>query len=577
MGERAHPIHAQPEQHMAEKTTDTASDKKVASFETSPDRYQHWKLHVDGDVATLEMCVQEDKGLGDYQLKLNSYDLGVDIELADAIERLRFEHPSVKSVVVTGLKDSKVFCAGANIFMLGASSHPFKVNFCKYTNETRLGIEDASAHSGLKFLAALNGTASGGGYELALACDEILLIDDANSAVSFPEVPLLGVLPGTGGLTRILDKRKMRRDLADAFSTVAEGIKGKRAVEWKLVDAVAPKSKWDDAVKARAKKLGEQSDRTGGQGVKLPPLSPKQDGDHVEYTYVSLIVDAKSKTAEITVKAPHEAEPVSAESMKKKGADLWALKCYRELDDAILRLRVNHLDTALVTLKTSGPSEFLLQFEKALLDAVKQGDWFAREVLGKMRRVMKRVDVTSKTLLALVEPSSCFVGSLAELALLADRSYLLDDPDAKPPARILLTAMNDGPLPMANGLSRLATRYFGDDEALKKARGFLVEGRAFTPDDAEKTGIVTFVRDDIDFPDEVRLFVEERTSLSPDALTGMEQNLRWAGPETMETRIFGRLSAWQNWIFTRANATGEKGALTLYGSPVRPEYDVRRC
>ena len=569
---RAHEGH-QETSPMAEKNP----DKKLPSFETSPERYQHWKLHFDGDVATLEMCVQEDKGLGDYQLKLNSYDLGVDIELADAIERLRFEHPEVKSVVVTGLKDSKVFCAGANIFMLGASSHPFKVNFCKYTNETRLGIEDASEHSGLKFLAALNGTASGGGYELALACDEILLIDDANSAVSFPEVPLLGVLPGTGGLTRIIDKRKMRRDLADAFSTVAEGIKGKRAVEWKLVDAIAPKSKWEESVKDRAKKLGAKSDRTGTVGVKLTPLELKKDGDNVEYKFVSLIVDEKNKTAEITVRAPDAVEPSSAEKMLKKGAELWALRAYRELDDAILRLRVNHLDVALVTLKTSGTSEFLLGSEKTLLDAAKAGDWFAREVLGKMRRVMKRIDVTSKTLLTLIEPTSCFTGSLAELALVADRSYMLDDPDAAPPARIMLTAMNDGPLPMANGLSRLATRYFGDDDALKKARGYLVEGRAFTPDDAEKLGIVTFVRDDIDFPDEVRLFVEERTSLSPDALTGMEQNLRWAGPETMETRIFGRLSAWQNWIFTRGNATGEKGALTVYGSPTRPEYDIRRC
>lgn len=555
--------------------------EKTFTFETTPEEYRHWQLSFDGDVATLAMNVQEDEGAGEHVLKLNSYDLSVDIELADAIQRLRFEHPETKVVIVTSLKD-RIFCAGANIFMLGASSHPFKVNFCKFTNETRLYLEDASENSGLKSLCAANGTASGGGYELALACDDILLVDDRNSAVSFPEVPLLGVLPGTGGLTRITDKRKVRRDLCDFFSTVAEGVKGKRAVEYKLVDAVAPKSKFDEAVKERSAMLAKQSDRPGGEGVKLTPLSPTIDGSSIDYKYVSLVLDPQTRTAELTLRAPAETEPHVADKMRQKGAELWALRCYRELDDALLRLRLNHLEIGLVSIKTEGSPLHLIHAEAALMTAVDQGDWFAREVLHHQKRVLKRLDMTSRTFMALVEPGSCYAGSFAELLWAADRAYMLDDVDADEQAKIYVTPISDGRLPMGNGLTRLQTRFYGDDEsvaALLKYGAANAEGpqKAIEPDDGEKLGVVTFVRDDIDYPDEVRLFVEERTSMSSDALTGMEQNLRWPGPETMETRIFGRLSAWQNWIFTRANATGEKGALTLYGSPDRPEFDQRRC
>ena len=555
----------------------TASDQPL-SFQTSPEQYKHWKLSFDGEIATLGMDVQEDGGLGDYVLKLNSYDLGVDVELADAVNRIRFEHPEVKTVVLTGMKD-KVFCSGANIFMLGSSTHAFKVNFCKYTNETRLGIEDASA-CGLKFLAALNGTASGGGYELALACDEIMLIDDANSAVSFPEVPLLAVLPGTGGLTRITDKRQMRRDLCDAFSTVAEGIKGKRAVEWKLVDEVAPKSKWNEAVLARAKQLAAQSSRPGeGEGIKLGPIEPQVDGTTLQYDYVTLITDDAQRTAELTLHAPKGTEPSSPEKMLSKGSELWALKAYRELDDALLRLRMNHLEIALVTVKTEGNPQLLLEAEAALLEHATGEDahWFAKEVLAHMKRVLKRLDVTSKTFCAHVEPGMCWAGSFAEIIWAADRSYMLDDLDADSPAQIVVSEMSAGALPMGNGLSRLQTRFYGDDDAVKAVLRRAAESQPIEPEDAEALGVVTFVRDDIDYPDETRLFLEERTAISPDALTGMEANLRWPGPETMETRIFGRLSAWQNWIFIRPNATGEEGALTLYGSPNRPSFDTRRC
>ena len=551
------------------------------SFQTSPSKYKHWKLTFDGDICTLGMDVAEDGGLGDYVLKQNSYDFGVDVELWDAIERIRFEHPEVKAVVLTGVKD-KVFCAGANIFMLGQSSHAFKVNFCKFTNETRCGIEDASLTSGLKFLAALNGTAAGGGYELALACDEILLIDDASSAVSFPEVPLLGVLPGTGGLTRITDKRKVRKDLCDAFSTVAEGVKGKRALEWKLVDHLAPKSKFAEAVKEKAAKLAATSTRPGaaaaGQGVVLESINCKEDGTAFIYRYVTLVVDPKARTAEITLKAPAEKEP--SKNLREKGSDLWALRCYRELNDAILRLRAAFLEVGLLTIKTEGDAQFILDAERALLEQVAAGDWFANEVLQHMKRVLKRVDMTSKTLLSLVEPGSCFAGSFAELLFTSDRSYLKDaegeGKDKGKESTVTLSPMNAGPLLMGNGLTRLQTRFWGDDATLEKLAPALRDSTSFVGTAVEKAGLVTFARDDIDFPDEVRLFVEERTSLSPDALTGMEQNLRWPGPETMETRIFGRLTAWQNWIFTRPNATGEKGALSLYGKPDRPAFDMRR-
>ncbi|HEY1100003.1 MAG TPA: 2,3-epoxybenzoyl-CoA dihydrolase [Myxococcota bacterium] len=561
---------------MAEHGNSTGLDLQV-SFQTSPKDYKHWKLTTDGEIATLAMDVDEEGGLGDYVLKQNSYDLGVDVELWDAIERIRFEHPEVKSVVVTGLKD-KVFCSGANIFMLGMSSHAFKVNFCKFTNETRLGIEDASSSSGLRFLAALNGTAAGGGYELALACDEILLLDDANSAVSFPEVPLLGVLPGTGGLTRITDKRKVRKDLSDVFSTMAEGVKGKRAVEWKLVDHLAPKSKWNDAIKDKANKLAATSTRPGaaaaGQGVVLTPIEPVVDGTAFSYKFVTLVVDPKKRTAEITLKAPTDTEP--RKNTREKGSELWALRCYRELNDAILRLRAVYLEVGLITFRTEGSVEKLLAAEATLLEQAQAGDWFANEVLQHMKRVIKRVDVTSKTILCLVEPGSAWAGSFADLLLFSDRSYLLDDPDTKTPATITLTPMSLGHLPTGNGLSRLRTRFYGDDGGAAKLEALAEKSTPIEGADAEKLGVVTFARDDIDFPDEVRLFVEERTAMSPDALTGMEQNLRWPGPETMETRIFGRLSAWQNWIFTRPNSTGEKGALSLYGKPDRPVFDMRR-
>jgi benzoyl-CoA-dihydrodiol lyase len=551
------------------------------SFQTNPSKYKHWKLQFDGEIATLGMDVDEEGGLGDYVLKQNSYDLGVDVELWDAVERIRFEHPEVKAVVLTGLKD-KVFCAGANIFMLGMSSHAFKVNFCKFTNETRCGLEDASENSGLKFLAALNGTAAGGGYELALACDEILLLDDASSAVSFPEVPLLGVLPGTGGLTRITDKRKVRRDLCDVFSTLAEGVKGKRAVEWKLVDHLAPKSKFAEATKEKAQKLASTSTRPGsaaaGQGVLLETINCKQDGNAFIYRYVTLVVDEKARTAEITLKAPFEKEPTKA--LRERGCELWALRCYRELDDAILRLRTFFLEVGLITLRTEGEKLHLLEAEAALLEHVAAGDWFAKEVLLHMKRVLKRLDLMSKTLMTLVEPSSCFAGSFAELVFMGDRSYLLDAPGEgvhkDKESMVTLSPMNDGPLPMGNGLTRLQTRFYGDAALLEKLKPAMKEQKSFVGTAAEKSGLVTFARDDIDYPDEIRLFVEERSSLSPDALTGMEHNLRWPGPETMETRIFGRLSAWQNWIFTRPNSTGEKGALSLYGKPDRPTFDMRR-
>jgi benzoyl-CoA-dihydrodiol lyase len=462
--------------------------------------------------------------------------------------------------------------------MLGMSSHAFKVNFCKFTNETRLGIEDASATSGLRFLAALNGTAAGGGYELALACDEILLLDDANSAVSFPEVPLLGVLPGTGGLTRIIDKRKVRKDLSDVFSTMAEGVKGKRAVDWKLVDHLAPKSKWQEAIKDKAAKLSATSTRPGiealGQGVELTPIVPVIDGTAFTYKYVTLVVDPKKRTAELLLKAPTDTQP--RKNTREKGAELWALRCYRELNDAILRLRAVYLEVGMITIRTEGRRDFLLEAEATLLEQAKAGDWFANEVLQHMKRVLKRLDVTSKTILCLVEPGSCWAGSFADALLFADRSYLLDDTETKTPATVTLTPMSLGALLTGNGLSRLRTRFWGDDKSAEKLEALAASSTAIEGADAEKLGVVTFARDDIDFPDEVRLFVEERTAMSPDALTGMEQNLRWPGPETMETRIFGRLSAWQNWIFTRPNSTGEHGALSLYGKPERPVFDMRR-
>ncbi len=547
------------------------------SFERHPSTYKHWKLSIDGEVATLIMDVDENEGLTDgYQLKLNSYDLGVDIELADAIQRIRFEHPEVKVVVFTALKE-KIFCAGANIFMLGGSSHPFKVNFCKFTNETRLYLEDLSENSGLRVIAALNGTASGGGYELALACDEILLIDDGNSAVSLPEVPLLGVLPGTGGLTRVTDKRCVRRDLADVFSSIAEGVRGQRAIDWKLVDAVAPKSKWDALVQSRIDAHLKDNTVKSGDAVELPAIEVKCDGPHRLYKYVEMVIDGPMKKATLTVKGPESDEPITADSFIRKGVESWMFRAFRELDDAILHLRMNQLDVTLVELKTVGEAGRVLGAEKGLLAAVDTGNRFAHETLLLIRRVMKRLDVTSKTFLTLVEPDSCFAGCLAELVFIGDRSYMLDDVDAEGESGLWLSKMNNGLLPMGNGLTRLQSRFYNDEQSLAALSSYFESEASIDCDGAETLGLVTYMRDDIDYPDEVRLFIEERCAMSPDALTGMEANLRWPGPETMETRIFGRLSAWQNWIFIRPNATGPEGALTNYGQPKQPNFDTRRC
>jgi len=540
-------------------------------FETHPDRYKHWKLEIDGSIARLNMAVDEDEGLHEgYKLKLNSYDLGVDIELADAVERIRFEHPEVHAVLVTSALD-RIFCAGANIFMLGGSSHGFKVNFCKFTNETRLAIEDASEHSGLKFLAALNGTCAGGGYELALACDDILLVDDGNSAVSLPEVPLLGVLPGTGGLTRVVDKRKVRRDRADFFSTVADGIKGNRAVEWGLVDGLYPMSKSKEVIGKRLEALAAQSDRPdSGPGVTLEPLQPKREGDTTQYKYVTVTIDRDPRTAALTVRAPETDEPATPEAIYEAGGEYWALRAFRELNDALLDLRFNEPEIGTLLLRTTGDPEKVLAVDRALHDNADH--WFAREVIHYIKRTLKRLDLTSRSIIALIEPGSCFAGTLFELALAADRSFMLDDPDH--PSAVHLSAMNGGPLKMSNGLTRLETRFLSEPG---KVNEVLERGGPFDPVEAEEAGLVTFAPDDIDWEDDVRMGIEERLSLSPDALTGMEANLRFAGPETLETKIFGRLTAWQNWIFQRPNAVGERGALKVYGQAgLRPEFDWRR-
>jgi benzoyl-CoA-dihydrodiol lyase len=542
----------------------------VVSLETSPDRYRHWKLAFEGPVATLSMDVREDAGLSpDYRLKLNSYDLGVDIELADAIQRLRFEHPEVRAVVITSLKE-RIFCAGANIFMLRGSTHAWKVNFCKFTNETRLAIEDASAHSGIKFVAALNGICAGGGYELALACDEIILVDDGNSAVSLPETPLLGVLPGTGGLTRVTDKRKVRRDLADFFSTVAEGIRGKRAVEWRLVDAVYPTSQFKDRVASRARELAALSDRPAdGPGVLMGPLNPAVTGEAVRYSSVTLDIDRQARTATLTVRGPQGDEPSSPGEIVRAGDRFWALRAFRELDDALLRLRLNEPLIGTVVVKTAGDMTRVLAVDQTLL--AHADHWLVREIVHFIKRTLKRMDLTSRSFFALIQPGSCFAGTLFELALASDRSYMLDDPDR--PNTVALSAMNGGPLKMSNGLTRLETRFLGEPARVGE---LVADAGALDAQEAYEAGLVTFAPDDLDWDDEVRLAVESRAAFSPDALTGMEANLRFAGPETMETKIFGRLTAWQNWIFQRPNAVGEKGALTAYGSQSRPEFDFRR-
>jgi benzoyl-CoA-dihydrodiol lyase len=540
------------------------------SLETSPDRYRHWKLTFDGPVATLSMDVQEDGGLSpDYRLKLNSYDLGVDIELADAVQRIRFEHPEIHAVVITSLKE-RIFCAGANIFMLRGSTHAWKVNFCKYTNETRLAIEDASEHSGIKFIAAINGICAGGGYELALACDEILLVDDGNSAVSLPETPLLGVLPGTGGLTRVVDKRKVRRDRADFFSTVAEGIKGKRAVEWRLVDAVYPTSQFKDRVQKRARELAALSDRpAAGPGPALGPLAPHVSPDVIRYSAVSLEIDRDKRVATLTVRGPGQDEPSTPDAIASAGDRFWPLRAFRELDDALLRLRVHEPLIGTVVVKTEGDPAMVLAVDETLV--AHADHWLVREITHFVKRTLKRMDLTSRSFFALIEPGSCFAGTLFELALACDRSYMLDDPER--PNAIAVSRMNAGALRMSNGLTRLETRFLGEPERVQEVLG---ERQPFDPQAAIDAGLVSFAPDELDWDDEVRLAIEGRAAFSPDALTGMEANLRFAGPETMETKIFGRLTAWQNWIFQRPNAVGEKGALTSYGSQSRPEFDFRR-
>jgi benzoyl-CoA-dihydrodiol lyase len=542
----------------------------MITFDTGPDRYQHWKLSFDGPVATLSMDVREDAGLSpDYKLKLNSYDLGVDIELADAIQRLRFEHPEVHAVIVTSLKE-RIFCAGANIMMLRGASHGAKVNFCKFTNETRLAIEDASATSGLRFLAALNGICAGGGYELALACDEIVLVDDGNSAVSLPEAPLLGVLPGTGGLTRVVDKRRVRRDRADVFSTLVEGVKGKRAVEWKLVDAVHPTSQFKDAVQKRARELAESSDRPAhGPGIALNALNPTVTESSLRYSAVTLTINRAKRTADLTIKAPSGPQPSSPDEIVQAGDQVWPLRAFRELDDALLRLRVNEPEIGTVVIRTEGDRDAVLAIDRTLV--AHQGHWLVREIIAFMKRSLKRLDLTARTFFALIEPGSAFAGSLFELALAADRSYMLHD-DAEENV-VLLSPMNFGALPMSNGLTRLQTRFLGDDAAVRR---LAAHGGPFNAAEADDMGLVTFAPDEIDWDDEVRLAVEARAAFSPDAMTGLEANLRFAGPETMETKIFGRLTAWQNWIFQRPNAVGDKGALKAYGEQGRPEFDWKR-
>jgi benzoyl-CoA-dihydrodiol lyase len=556
----------------------------MVDFRTSPARYRHWRLAVDGPVATLTMDVDEQGGLvPGYELKLNSYDLGVDIELYDAVQRLRFGYPRVKAVVITSGKD-KVFCAGANIRMLAAADHSSKVNFCKFTNETRNGIEDASQNSGQTYIAALNGTASGGGYELALACDHIMLVDDRSSAVSLPELPLLGVLPGTGGLTRVTDKRRVRRDLADYFATKAEGVAGKKAVQWKLVDEAVPRAQWQEQVSERSRAAAQSSPRLAGgeTGIELTPLEKTRTDTAVTYTHVSASLDHDRGVAEITVYGsgadpatppppPPPTTPATINDVHTLGDKFWTLAVTRELDDLILDLRTNEPEIGTWVLRARGDAANVLACDDLLL-ANDATDWLANEIVLYLKRTLKRLDVTSRSLIALIEPGSCFAGSLLELALACDRSYMLLGSD--PAATISVGAMNLGPLPMGNGLTRAQTRFLGDPEALAQ-----VEKRAgeqLEADDAQRLGLITFAPDDIDWDDEVRIAVEERASFSPDALTGLEANYRFAGPETMETKIFGRLTAWQNWIFYRPNASGPDGALRAYGTGKRARFDRKR-
>ena len=553
-----------------------ADGASYIDFQTEPSRYRHWKLAVDGEVATLTMDVDEDGGLFEgYQLKLNSYDLGVDIELADAVQRLRFEHPGVKVVLLRSGKN-RVFCAGANIRMLAGATHAHKVNFCKFTNETRNGLEDSSENSGQRFITVVNGTAAGGGYELALATDHIMLADDGAASVALPEVPLLAVLPGTGGLTRVVDKRKVRRDHADYFCTIEEGIKGKRAVAWRLVDEIVPNSKLEARVAERAEQFAAASKRNGsGKGIALTPLARSFDDSCIRYGLVSVDINRAERIATITIKAPDAAPPADIDSMIAQGASYWPLQVARELDDAVLHLRINELQTAMLLFKSHGERANVVACD-AFLETHK-AHWLVNEIRQYWKRVLKRIDVTSRTLVTLVEPGSCFVGTLAELVFAADRSYMLigsRQGDNRAPPTLELTAMNFGAYPMSHGLTRLQSRFQADPSDLDRAKAKI--GEAIDAEQAEALGLVTFALDDIDWDDEIRVFLEERTSFSPDGLTGMEANLRFVGPETMESKIFSRLTAWQNWIFQRPNAVGEDGALRRYGTGQKAQFDMTR-
>ena len=534
------------------------------NFETDPSRYRHWKLETSRDRARLTMKVDEAGGLRPgYALKLNSYDLAVDIELADAVTRLRFEHPGVSVVTIDSALDG-MFCAGANIFMLAHADHGFKVNFCKFTNETRLAIEDATANSGQRYIAALNGTCSGGGYELALACEEIILVDDRRSAVSLPEIAFLGVLPGTGGLTRLVDKRKVRRDLADVFATLAEGVRGERAVKWGLVDAIAPRSRFNEAVAERVASMVDAT-RVGRAGITLDALAPAESETEIRYRHLTMHLDTAQRLAELIIEGPKNVPAIPAEAAAL-GADFYPLRLFREIDDALLRLRFNYSEIGLVLIKSAGDLDRVAALDRAMWE--RRSDWFINETMLLMKRVLKRLDLTAKSFFAIIEPDSCFAGSIFELALAADRIYMKSGTDA----RIATGVLNAGALPMSNGLSRLGTRFIADPARAAA----LAAGGTFDSEAALEAGLVTAAPDELDWEEELRLAISERLSLSPDALTGMEASIRFAGPETMETRIFGRLSAWQNWIFQRPNAIGEHGALKLYGQPESPQFDYRR-
>ncbi len=545
----------------------------MITYDTDPSRYAHWRLAFDGPIATLTLDIQEDRGIKPgYKLKLNSYDLGVDMELHDAVQRIRFEHPEVKCVVITSGK-SRMFCSGANIYMLGLSTHAWKVNFCKFTNETRNGLEDSSERSGLKFLAALNAATAGGSYQLAMACDEIAMIDDRSTSVSLPEVPLLGVLPGTGGLTRLVDKRKMRRDLADVFCTTSEGVRAERAKAWKLVDHIAKPQQFEEMVKARAAELAKQSDRPGGQGIALTPLQRKDDDKGYHYNHVDVEIDRDARTATLTVTAPMGRQPDELEEILTQGARWWPLAMVRELDDAILMLRTNDLDVGLWQIRTRGDISAVLEADATM--AKFKDNWFVRETIGMLRRCLRRLDVSSRSMFAVLDEGSCFGGLFFELALAADRSFMLkiEDDFARAP-KVALSEANFGLYPMNNGLSRLATRFAGEQAPVDAARATL--GKPLQADQAAELGLVTFTPDELDWDEELRIAIEERTALSPDALTGMEASLRFAGSETMDTRIFGRLTAWQNWIFNRPNAVGEAGALKVYGTGAKAKFNWER-